>query len=123
MRTEGDWEGWLEFFLEGVEQTASNAVETARRLVAFFKEDSTHVQSLGRAAASTLRVFQALCERPVATLNDICKRAKLTFPTSTKGIERLVQLGIVRELTGHRRNRVFAYDRYLAILNEGTEPL
>ena len=123
VRTDGDWEGWLEFFLEGVELTASNAVETSRRLVVLFKEDSTRVQSLGRAAASTLRVFQALCERPIVTLNDICRRANLTFPTSTKGIKRLAQLGIVRELTGHRRNRVFAYDRYLAILNEGTEPL
>ena len=123
VRTEGDWEAWLEFFLEGVEQTASNAVETARRLVALFKEDEVRVQSLGRAAASTLRVHHALCERPLVILNDVCRRANFSFPTATKGMKRLATLGIVRELTGRRRNRVFAYDRYLAILNEGTEPL
>ena len=123
VRTEGEWEAWLEFFLEGVERTASNAVETARRLVTLFKEDETRTQLLGRAAASTLRVFHALCDRPIVTLNDVCRRASLSFPTATKGISRLVTLGIVRELTGHRRNRVFAYDRYLAILNEGAEPL
>jgi len=123
VRVEGDWEAWLDFFLEGVEQTASNAVQTARRLVALFKEDAERVQSLGRAAASTLRLFHMLCERPIVTLNEVCRRTNLSFPTATKSINALVKLGIVRELTGQRRNRVFAYDRYLAILNEGTEPL
>ena len=70
-----------------------------------------------------LRVFNALCTRPITTINDICQRAGLTFPAATKGIERLVDLGIVKERTGGRRNRVFAYDRYLVLLNEGTEPL
>lgn len=123
VRAEGDWESWLDFFLEGAEQTASNAVQTARRLVALFKEDAERAQSLGRAAASTLRLFQVLCERPIVRLNEICRRTNLSFPTATKGINALVKLGIVRELTGQQRNRVFAYDRYLSILNEGTEPL
>ncbi len=123
VRTEGDWESWLEFFLEGVEQTATNAVETARRLVALFKENEKRVQTLGRAAAGTLRVFQALCERPIVSLNEVCRRARCSFPAASKGMERLIKQGIVREITGQRRNRVFAYQRYLAILNEGTEPL
>ena len=88
-----------------------------------FKDDSARVQSVGRAASSALRVFGALCERPITTLNDLCRRTDLSFPTATKGISRLMTLGTVKELTGGRRNRVFAYDRYLAILTEGTEPL
>lgn len=123
VRTEGDWEAWLDFFLEGVEHTASNAVETAQRLVALFTDDAARVQSLGRAAGSTLRVFRALCERPIVTLNEVCRRTGISFPTATKRINGLLDLGIARELTGQRRNRVFAYDHYLAILNEGTEPL
>lgn len=123
VRAEGDWEAWLDFFLEGVEQTATNAVQTARRLVMLFKEDGERVQALGRAATSPLRLLQVLSERPIVTLNEVCRRTNLSFPTATKGIAVLVKLGIVRELTGQRRNRVFAYDRYLAILNEGTEPL
>ncbi len=123
VRNNGDWETWLEFFLEGVEQTASNAVETAQRLVALFKEDEKRVQSLGRAAASTMSVFHAVCERPIVTLNEVCKRTSLSFPTATKGIHRLIQKEIIKERTGKRRNRVFAYGRYLDILNEGTEPL
>ncbi|MCK4272631.1 Fic family protein, partial [bacterium] len=123
VRTEGDWEAWLDFFLRGVDDTASNAVRTAQRLVQLFKGDTARVQSVGRGASSALRVFNALCERPITTLNDVCRVTGLSFPTATKSIDRLVKLEIVKELTGGRRNRVFAYDRYLAILNEGTEPL
>jgi Fic family protein len=122
VRAEGDWEAWLDFFLEGVESTATNAVQTARRLVALFKEDGARIKPLGRAA-SAMRVFNAICERPVTTLNEICRRAGASFPTATKGMDALLSLGIARELTGQRRNRVFAYQRYLDILNEGTEPL
>jgi len=123
VRTEGDWEAWLDFFLEGVEDTASNAVRTAQSLVHMFKEDETRVQAAGRGASTTLRVFNALCARPITTISDASRRAGLSFPAATKGIERLVDLGIVKERTGGRRNRVFAYDRYLVLLNEGTEPL
>ena len=70
-----------------------------------------------------LRVLQSLHERPVITLNVVSRRSGLSFPTSSKGMTSLVRLGLVREVTGFRRNRVFAYDRYLAILGEGTEPL
>jgi Fic family protein len=123
VRSEGDWEAWLDFFLEGVDSTATNAVQTAQRLVALFGEDEIRIQSLGRAAASALRVFNAMRERPLITVNEACRRSGVSFPTATKGTEALMGLGIVRELTGQRRNRVYAYDRYLAILNEGTEPL
>jgi Fic family protein len=123
VRLEGEWEAWLDFFLEGVENTASNAVQTAQRLLALFREDADRVQSLGRAAASALRVFNALRERPLVTLNEVHRHTGLSFPTATKGMNALVELGLVRELTGQRRNRVFAYDHYLSILNEGIEPL
>jgi hypothetical protein len=56
-------------------------------------------------------------------LNEVCRHTGITFPTATKGINALLNLGTVLELTGQRRNRIFAYDRYLSILNEGTEPL
>lgn len=123
VRTAGDWEGWLDFFLEGVESTATIAVETAQRLVALFKEDTSRLQKGGRTAATALRVLHAMHERPVLTLNEVSRRASVSFPTAAKGMAALVETGIARELTGNRRNRVFAYDRYLGILSEGTEPL
>jgi Fic family protein len=112
VRTEGDWEVWLDFFLEGVEHSASNAVETARRLVALFQQDEQRIQSLGRGASTALRVFRVLCQR-----------TGLSFPAVAKSMGALEQFGIVREITGQRRNRVFGYDKYLSILSEGTEPL
>jgi Fic family protein len=123
VRTEGDWEAWLEFFLEGVVHTGQNAVQTAQRLVTLFKEDTQKVQTAGRVANTALRVFNALCERPILTLNEARRRTGLTFPSVANGMEALAKLSIAREITGQKRNRIFAYDRYLAILSEGTEPL
>jgi len=123
VRLEGDWEAWVDFFLEGVEHVAAGAVDTARRLVALFEDDRQRVQGLGRIAATTLRVFGALCQRPLVTLSQVSERTGISFPSAAKGMNALVGLGIARELTGQRRNRIFAYDRYLSILTEGTEPL
>lgn len=123
VRQEGDWETWLDFFFEGVAQTAGSAVETAHRLLALFGKDAERVEALGRGAANTRRIFGALRERPVATVTDLAARTGVSFPTAAKAVESLIALGIAREITGRKRDRVFAYDEYLAILNEGTEPL
>ena len=121
VRAEGDWEAWLDFFLEGVDLTASNAVETARRLITLSQQDEQKIQKAGRTASTLLRVFRVLCERPLVTLSQICERTGLSFPSAANAMKALGQLGMVREVTGQRRNRIFAYDEYLNILNEGTE--
>ena len=123
VRTAGDWEAWVDFFLEGVEETARGAVQTARRLIDLFETDSRRVQQTGRAAPNALRVLAALRERPVLTLKHLRDAHKMTFPTAGKAMQSLLKTGIARELTGQRRNRVFVYDAYLSILNEGSEPL
>lgn len=123
VRTTGDWEAWVDFFLEGVEQTARSAVQTARRLVDLFDADTRRIQQTGRAAASALRVLAALRQRPVLTLKHLRDTHGMTFPTASKAMHALIAAGIARELTGQRRNRVFVYDAYLAILNEGGQPL
>jgi len=121
-RQDGDWEAWLDFFLEGVTQTAGAAVETAQRLLKIFAEDEELVARSGRGAG-TLRTYRALRERPVATIQDLAKRAGVSFPTASKAVTALENAGVVREMTGGRRDRVFVYGRYLDVLNEGTEPL
>jgi Fic family protein len=123
VRSEGEWEAWLDFFLEGVTSTAGAAVETAHRLLALFDEDAARVRTLGRAAANALRVFDALRDKPLANLNALTDSTGVSYPTVSRAVEALEDLGIVREITGRRRERVFAYARYLDILNEGTEPL
>ncbi len=123
VRTEGDWEAWLDFFLEGVELTANNAVETAQRLLVLFREDAQRIQQAGRGASSAFRVFDALRGRPLLTIRRVCDRTGLSFPAAAKAMETLCELGIAREVTGRRRNRIFAYDECLAVLREGAEPL
>ncbi|MCQ3950640.1 MAG: Fic family protein [Planctomycetes bacterium] len=119
VRHQGDWEAWLDFILEGVEQTAAGAVDTAHRLLALFAEDEKRIRDAARAAGSAMRAFVVLRRRPLATIDIIARESAMTFPTASKAIETLANLGITRELTGRQRNRIFAYDRYLAILNEG----
>ena len=123
VRRDGDWETWLIFFLEGVHQTAEGAVATARRLAALFSTDRERIGAGGRRAGSAMRVHEAFKARPVASMQDVRRRSDLSFPAVAAGMDLLRELSIARELTGKRRNRVFAYDQYLSILNEGTEPI
>ena len=76
-----------------------------------------------RAAGSALRVHEVIKERPVTSLQDVSSRAALSFPVASAGMALLEDEGIAKELTGKKRNRVFGYSRYLAILAEGTETL
>ena len=121
VRTTGDWEAWLDFFLEGVHQTATGAVDTAHRLLALFQRDAAQIQTLGRSAPNTLRIFDALRQRPLASIDALAQRTGLSFPTAARAIDALQRLGIVHEITGRKRERVFAYRAYLDILNEGGE--
>jgi Uncharacterized conserved protein len=123
VRRDGDWETWLVFFLDGVRQTAEGAVATARRLAAMFLDDRQRISGGGRRAGSAMRVHEAFKARAVTSMQDLRKRSGLSFPATAAGMELLRELGIARELTGKRRNRVFAYDGYLSILNEGTEAM
>ncbi len=123
VRRDGDWEAWVAFFLEGVESTAAAAVDAAHRLLALFQADEGKLTGLGRSGASVRQVFAALRQRPLLGVPQLAARAQVSFPTAAKAVEHLAALGIAREVTGGRRNRVFAYDAYLAILGEGAEPL
>ena len=121
VRREGDWERWLSFFADAVRTTAEGAVETARTLVGLFQRDRDRISGLGRAASSALRVHHELQRRPLSTIAWLSRATKLSTPTVGKALAGLASLGIVRETTGRRRNRVFVYGRYLALLNQDTE--
>ena len=123
VRQTGDWERWLDFFLEGVRETADGAVATTLRLSELFASDRERVQSSGRRAISALQVYRELMAQPILSLADAAERTGLAFNTTANAMAVLANLGIARELTGGRRNRLFAYDAYLSILSEGTEPL
>lgn len=123
VRTKGDWEGWMEFFLEGVEETSAQAVAAARRILTLMESDRRKIEQIGRPATSALRVHQYVQIHPILSIASAAEKVGISFPTAAAAVDHLSRLGILREISGKRRNRLFAYGAYLDILNEGTEPL
>jgi Fic family protein len=123
VRETGDWERWLSFFLAGVLETSTQAAETARKIIALFDGDRRSIEALGRPTASALRVHALLQTRPLITIPQAAQALGLSRPTITSALGHLAQVGVVSEVTGRQRGRAFVYHRYLALLNEGTEPL
>jgi Fic family protein len=120
VRLTGDWEAWLRFFLTGVAETAAQAADTARALMKLAAADEKRVQAIGKAAGSALRVHRMLQAQPLISIASASKQLNLTFPTVTASLKHLEKLGIVRETTGSKYGRLYAYDRYLKILNAET---
>jgi Fic family protein len=123
VRRDGDWEAWLAFFANGVAETAESAVATARRLLETAERNRDKIERLGRRAGSAQVVHRALQTIPVSTVARLVKRTKLTLPTVLKALDALEEIGVVKEITGKQRRRIYRYDGYLRILNEGTQPL
>jgi Fic family protein len=123
VRAKGDWEAWLEFFLTGVRDTAEQGAAAARRILAVFEDHRRAIQALGRPAASALRVFEHMQRNPIVSIPATAANTGISAPTVAKSLDHLRRLGILREITGRQRHRLFVYDAYLAILSEGTEPI
>jgi Fic family protein len=123
VRERGAWEAWLEFFLDGVAQTANQAFEAATRIVELFKRDRERITGQSDRAGSVLRIHEILQQNPFATSTGLVERTGLTAPTINAALAELERLDIINEVTGRRRGRVFRYGAYLDILNEGTAPL
>lgn len=123
VRETGDWEAWLNFFLAGVEETATQATETVGRLLRLFEQDRTRLHALGRAAGSAARVHEFMQKHPMVSSPQLTKALDLSKPAVNAALATLVELGIAEETTGQKRWRVYSYREYLRILSEGTEPL
>jgi Fic family protein len=122
VRLTGDWERWLDFFAEGIEVSATQAVATANALLALVNEDRVRIAALGRPARSALAVHQALQRQPIATSAALVKATTLTMVTVNKSLGHLIELGIVGELTNRQRGRVFSYRRYIEELTTELVP-
>ncbi len=123
VRTRGEWEAWIEFFLEGVVETSHQAVDAARRLVAVLEEDRVRIETFGRAAGSALNLHRYMQKSPIFSVPKAAKELGLSFPTTQKSVEHLQAADILHESTGRLKRRMYTYKRYLDILSEGTEPI
>lgn len=122
IRTDGDWEGWITFFLEGVETTATEAMDSARRIIETTRLDAMKVASL-RGADLATRAYAHLCRHPITAIQGLSDFLGVSVPTATKVLGQFTKLGLVEEITGGRRNRMFSYKAYLEILSEGAAPI
>ncbi len=117
VRLDGDWERWLDYFAEGIEQSATQAVATAKQLLALVNQDRNRIATLGRSAASALAVLQALQRQPVTSAAALVKATGLALATVNRVLVQLVDAGIVSELTQRQRDRIFSYHAYVDALN------
>ena len=121
VRETGNWEAWLDFFLIAVAEVATAAFDAATHIVAVFEEDRRTIAQGSLRQASAFQLHDALKRAPYATAQTLKAKTGLAMPTVNAALADLVRLGVIAEVTGKRRGRVFAYRRYLAILSEGTE--
>jgi Fic family protein len=121
VRLRGDWERWLDFFAEGVQASATQAVATANALLALVEADRGRIAQLGRAAGSALAVHEALQRLPIASSAALVKATRLTAATVNKSLAHLERVGVVGELTNRQRGRVFSYSRYVEVLGSELE--
>jgi len=121
VRTEGDWEGWIRFFLEGVATIAKEATDTARDLFALVNADRARALAAPASSVMAVRLFEELGQHPIVTIARVTELLEITKPTATKAVNTLVDAGILKETTGRRRDRTFSYAAYLDRLRVGTE--
>lgn len=119
VRLTGDWEAWLLFFVDAITATATQAVATAQQLNQLLLADKIKLVQLGRLAGSANQILEALFNQPIASINLLVEKTGLTPATIGKALDVMENtLGLVRELTGQKRNRVYAYSAYIEILNQ-----
>ncbi len=121
VRSEGDWEGWTDFFLDGVATIADEAVASARELFALVAADRTCILKSGTTSVAAMRLFELLPRHPMVTVASAIKLIKASKPTATRSIETLMEAGVLVETTGKKRDRSFAYSGYLDRLRTGTD--
>ncbi len=119
VRDHGAWEAWLEFFLRGVIEVATEAADTARRIQSLREQHRTAITDhLGRAAGNGHRVLESLFDRPIVTVADLPELTGTTYAAANALVARLVELGILTEMTGYARNRRFRYEPYIRLFTD-----
>lgn len=123
VRTDGNYEVWLEFFLDGILYSANQAINTAYQLNSLFEIDLAKINALGRIKYSCLKVWECMKELPQVTVLSLSKSLGMTAPTARSCLNKLVEIGILKEITEMQRDKIYVYKSYLNALEEGANPL
>lgn len=121
VRVDGDWEGWMRFFLDCVTEAADDAVASAQRLHVVTAADRTKVAAHAKTTVPAIRLFELLPSHPMVTLSLAIKLLGVSKPTAVKALDALQAAGVLREITGKRRDRIYAYHEYLRVLSPDTD--
>ncbi len=121
MREQGNWEDWIEFFLEGVKTTSEQAAESAVKILNLFENDRRRLETLGRAQPSAALVYALLQKKPVVNARTVQEEVALSRPTILKMLNALEDLEILRRQDNRKRDQLFVYHDYVALLNEGVD--
>jgi Fic family protein len=122
VRLNGTWETWLEFFLDGIAKSAKQATKTALDINSLFEQDMKKIANLGRARFSCEQVLQYLKELPQTSVPLLASDLGISAPTARSALNKMTSIGILKEISGKERDKIYVYDNYLKILEEGAEP-
>ncbi len=119
IRRNGDWEGWLKFYLRGVYEISVQAVDAARAFLKLQEEHHARIMRLGRAAGSAMQLFDLIFKKPLVTVKSVSRELSLSAPAARKSITNMEKLGILKEVSGKRRDREYLYQQYFNIILSG----
>jgi Fic family protein len=122
VRETGDWETWIKFFLNGVIFTANQANETAQAILQLFNKDRTSIEKYAKATTTDLTIHTYFQRHLISNTSKIKETCQISLPTVMRSLATLENLGIIKEITGKERHKIFVYQEYLDVLNKGTEP-
>ena len=123
MRRHGKWEVWLELFLIGIEKTAREAIQSTQDIIQQLDNDSQKIHRLGRARFNALKTFEYLKELPQTNVSQLANALNISAPSARNALQNLRSIGVVTEITGKQRSKVYTYKKYLDILEWGTLPI
>lgn len=121
VRDHGDWEGWLKFFLNSLAEVADESTATAREILALRDSHRRLLQTERISSANAFGLLDQLFETPMVFIGEVAERLSVAYVTASALVADFVRLGLLEEVTGRRRNRLFAYKPYLDLLRTGTE--
>jgi Fic family protein len=118
IRTQGDWEGWIQFFLQAVQNAATKSERDVVALASLVANDRRRILEHSKSNAVTYRLFELLPKMPRMSVERVRAVLQITFPTANTAIKLLEELGILVEVTGQKKNRTFSYASYIKILSQ-----
>jgi Fic family protein len=122
VRIKGTWETWLEFFLDGIFKSAKQAIKTTNLINELFKQDFEKIALMGRIRFSCEQTLEHLKTLPQVTVPLLASELAMTAPTARSALNQMVKAGILEEISGKKRDKIYVYRKYLSILEEGAEP-